>query len=171
MEQGSRFHFTDYQRAELENSFKKFAPNSDGKISIESVNNLVKSLESAKKNQPCADYVMDREGQSAVSKSFLNGSNECDFDTFISTLEDAISKPEVFEKALAQSFRLMDIQNSGYIETQDLMQLADILGENLSGEEEARRIIHRAEDPDEGKMTLKSLRAFLHNDIDQNLSP
>ncbi|CAG9321545.1 unnamed protein product [Blepharisma stoltei] len=167
------FHFTDYQKAELENSFKKFSPNSEGKITIESVNNLIKTIESTKSNKQeisPSDYSVDP--QVAETKTFLNGSSECDFDTFISTLEDAISKPDVFEKALAQSFRLMDMRGTGFIEAQDLMQLAEILGENLSGEEEARRIIHRAEENSEdGKMTIKSLRAFLHNDIDSNLSP
>ena len=44
--------FTDYQKAELENSFKKFNPNKEGKISLESVHNLLNSLDTSPQPKP-----------------------------------------------------------------------------------------------------------------------
>ena len=157
--------FTDYQKAELENSFKKFNPNRESKISIESIGNLIKSLES----------IQNARGNklaSRVSLAFPNGQEECDFEYFIKAIEETISDPEKFEKAVEQTFRLMDLQGNGSIGTQDLMKISEILNENITSEEEAQRIMQRAEiAPGENKMTQESLKYFLKNDLDRNYSP
>ena len=160
-----RITFTDYQKAELENSFKKFNPNNDGKIAIESVSQLLKSLENAHKPNGCK---ISSRGPFA----FPNGQQECDFDSFIKVIEDALSDPIKFEKALEQSFRLMDLQGNGEINTDDLMKISEILNENITSEEEALRILQRAEvNPGENKMNQESLKTFLKNDLDRNYSP
>lgn len=160
----SRVTFTDYQRAELENSFKKFFPSPDGKISIESVGNLLKSLEGLHK----------RNGKTTPRGPMLfpNGHTECDFEYFIKTLEDTLSDPVKFEKALEQSFRLMDIQGNESINTEDLIKISEVLNESITGDEEALRILQRAEiNPGENKMTKESMKSFLKNDFDHNYSP
>jgi Ca2+-binding EF-hand superfamily protein len=163
--EGQRVFFTDYQRAELENSFKKFNPNSEGKISIESVNNLLGSLDSAHKPNT---YKLGITG----SLSFSNGETECDFDMFIKMIEDCLSDPLKFEKALEQSFKLMDLDKKGNINSADLIKLSEILGENISTQEEALRILQRAEiSPGDNKLTQESIKSFLKNDINQSYSP
>lgn len=160
-----RTFFTDYQKAELENSFKKFNPNSEAKVSIENIAGLLKSLERVhnSKNNKIASRTLP---------VFPNGHHECDFDYFIKTIEDTISDPVKFDKALEQTFRLMDLQGNGFINTHDLMKISDVLNENITSDEEALRILQRAEiGPGENKMTQESLKKFLKNDLDRNCSP
>lgn len=161
----NRVLFTDYQRAELENSFKKFMPNQDGKISIDSVSNLLKSLEKAHTPNSCK---ITSKGPMA----FPNGQQECDFEYFIKVIEDTLSDPVKFERALEQSFKMMDIQGKESINTEDLMKISELLNENITSEEEALRILQRAEiNPGDNKMTKDSLKSFLKNDLDRNYSP
>lgn len=171
MEQQRCFKFTDYQRAELENAFKKFTPNAEGQISFENVQKLIHSIED-RKNSHLEIEGDESSGTEVTCSSFPGGANEVSFDQFIAILEESISSPQAFEKALARSFRLMDLKNNGFVDAQDLMKIGDLLGESISSQEEARRILSRAQDLGEnGKLTLKSLRAFLYNDLDPTLSP
>ena len=161
----NRVVFTDYQRAELENSFKKFFPSTEGKISVNSVNNLCRSLENLKSSNTGKSFTRG-------PLSFPNGEQECDFNYFIKVIEDTLSDPVKFEKTLEQSFKLMDIQGKGNINTDDLMKISEVLNENISSEDEALRILQRAENSSgENKMNKDSLKLFLKNDLDRNYIP
>ena len=161
----SRVTFTDYQRAELENSFKKFFPNADGKISINSVNNLCRSLEGIKHPNISKSIIRG-------PLNFPNGEHECDFEYFIKLIEETLTDPAKFEKALEQTFRMMDVQFKGAINSEDLISISEVLNENISSDDEAIRILQRAESaPGEPKISKESLKNFLKNDLDRNYIP
>ena len=156
--------FTDYQKAELENSFKKFNPNKEGKISLESVHNLLNSLDTSPQPKP----KMNQKGLILAS----NEQQEWDFDFFIKTIEETLSDPIKFQNALEQTFKIMDFKGTGSISIENLIQISEILNENITTEEEALRIIQRAEvNPNENHLTLDGLKSFLINDIDHDFSP
>ena len=60
----------------------------------------------------------------------------------------------------------MDFKGTGSISIENLIQISEILNENITTEEEALRIIQRAEvNPNENHLTLDGLKSFLINDI------
>ena len=92
-------------KAELDCSFKEFNLNRESKISIESIGNLIKLLES----------IQNARGNKVVSRAsmaFPNGQKECDFEYFIQAIEETISDPEKIGKAVEKKFRLMDLQGN-----------------------------------------------------------
>jgi len=170
MEEEKSFKFTEYQKAELEGAFNKFNPDDQGKISIGNVQSFVEKLENSGEQRTPKNP--GRNIGLSYSSCFPNSSPECDFESFVSTIENAISDPVVFNRALKQTFKLLDLNNRGFISPEDLVQLGSLLGERIPNEEEGARILSRVQElTDEDRMNLESLRAFFHNDFDQESYP
>jgi Ca2+-binding EF-hand superfamily protein len=129
------------------------------------VNSLCRSLETLKHPNI---------GKSVIRGplTFPNGDQECDFEYFIKLIEDTLSDPSKFEKALDQTFKMMDIQMKGAINSEDLIKISEVLNENISSDEEAVRILQRAESASgESRISKESLKTFLKNDLDRNYIP
>jgi Ca2+-binding EF-hand superfamily protein len=159
MEQES-LRLSEYQKAELENTFRLFNPNSEGKIHISQLVSLLDRLEagfddqterrphrqqslsesSSPLTQPSSPLYPRCESRLSV-QGFPNGSEECDFETFLRIIEENISSAHV-GASLAHTFHLMDLRKIGKIEAQDLRAVAELLGEPIESEGEALRLLN-----------------------------
>jgi Ca2+-binding EF-hand superfamily protein len=160
MEQQEKLQLSEYQKAELENTFRLFNPNSEGKIHISQLSNLLDLLEtgldaqterkphrqqslsesSSPLTQPSSPLNPRYEPRVSVS-SFPSGSEECDFETFLRIIEDNISSDHV-GASLTHTFQLMDLRKIGKIEAKDLKTVAELLGEPIESEGEAQRLLN-----------------------------
>lgn len=130
MEPSQKFEFSDYQKAELENAFKLFHPNEQGKINLNTIKDVIHNFENQSRSSENTQITLNED-------VFPTGTQECDFDQFIKIIEDMLNDPESLEKSMMHTFRLLDFKKSGYIDKQDLMSAAEILGERIADEEEA----------------------------------
>mmetsp|Transcript_9574 Transcript_9574/g.18665 ORF Transcript_9574/g.18665 Transcript_9574/m.18665 type:complete len:192 (+) Transcript_9574:2298-2873(+) len=162
MEQ-EKLQLSEYQKAELENAFRLFKPNSKGKIHVSQVTNLLEGLEIAREEQPTERVGVYRvhslsETNSPLTQppsplsgrpesrfslnSFPNGEDECDFETFLKIIEENMSSYDSLEESLRHTFKLIDVKRTGKIEAQDLKTVADLLGEPIESDAEAQRLLN-----------------------------
>lgn len=155
----AKFVLSDYQIAELENAFRMFSPNADGKIHISKLLDILESFRAAypqvpEMNRPLRVQSLsetsspliqppspDSTSSEQKSLTFTNDSEECDFETFLKLIEDQITSPETVEDNLTHTFQLLDIKKTGRIEASDLRAVAEILGEPIESEAEAQKLL------------------------------
>jgi Ca2+-binding EF-hand superfamily protein len=70
----------------------------------------------------------------------------------------------MFEETLMQTFRLLDLKKTGFIEPSDLAAVGNIVGENLN-EEEALRLLKLADVMDLNKLSYNEFHSFFLKDI------
>eukprot|EP00356_Strombidium_inclinatum_P005678 CAMPEP_0170492762 /NCGR_PEP_ID=MMETSP0208-20121228/12811_1 /TAXON_ID=197538 /ORGANISM="Strombidium inclinatum, Strain S3" /LENGTH=149 /DNA_ID=CAMNT_0010768561 /DNA_START=879 /DNA_END=1328 /DNA_ORIENTATION=+ len=66
---------------------------------------------------------------------FPNGKESLKFEEFINIIKDSCSESEQAENYLILAFSMFDRQKKGYISTEDLKSVFEILGENITDEE------------------------------------
>ena len=97
-------------------------------------------------------------------ESFPNGSQEFSFDQFIELIEESLTNNELFEETLMQTFRLLDVKKTGFIDPSDLAMVGNIVGENIN-EEEALRLLKLADVMDLNKISYNEFHSFFLKDI------
>lgn len=167
MEQDKSFKFNDYQRAELENSFKLFNPDANGEISYSAVQNVLGNLREAAISNPIRK-IKTEPGASLHSASSMTRASY-DYDQFISTVEATLNDPETLDKALHKVFDMMDLRKVGFVDKRDLMAVGHIIGEKIADEEEALKLLSRV-DPSGTRINFDNLKSYVMNDIQPDLN-
>nr|BAN65462.1 EF hand family protein [Babesia bovis] len=107
----------------LDNHFKLVDGNGDGHINKDECKLLYGSL---------GQTVTEAKLNTIVEEAFTDAPTEgIDFECFINTFLEAFALPPN-ERAVREALMLFDRDNSGYIETQELIQLLTTRGEKLS---------------------------------------
>lgn len=161
MEQDKNFRFNDYQRAELENSFKLFNPDSTGEISYSAVSNVLVNLREASISNPIRRRTEPHASLHGASSICSKASY--DYEKFISTVETTLNDPELLDKALHKVFDMMDLRKVGFVDKRDLMAIGHIIGEKITDEEEAMKLLSRV-DAAGTRINFESLKNYVMND-------
>ena len=177
-----KFALSEYQKEELKFVYDLFSP-VNGKISLESAKSLLYKLEEASEKQQffCSPSVKLSKSEPnspdfssspgltpfiniSSIPSFPNGQGECTFEEFTVMYENIMSQTS-YEDLIQHAFALFDIKKTGTFDFKDLQIVADILGETISNDEEARRLINAINPGSNESVTLKEFKEFFMNDI------
>jgi hypothetical protein len=177
-----KFALSDYQKEELKFVYDLFSP-ANGKISLESAKNLLFRLEEASEKQqffmsPSIKLSKSEPNSPEFSTSpgltpfinissivtFPNGQNECTFEEFTTMYENIMSQNS-YEDLIQHAFALFDIKKTGTFDFRDLQVVADILGESIANDDEAKRLINSINPGSNEGVTFKEFKEFFMNDI------
>jgi len=104
--------------------------------------------------------VVDAKGKAVA---FPNGKSTLKFDEFIKLINDSCRDKEKAENYLIHTFALFDREKKGYIQTEDLKKVFELLGEKVN-EEEIQTMVKIAGTKSNDKINFKEFCEFFYKD-------
>eukprot|EP01128_Nolandella_sp_AFSM9_P000065 TRINITY_DN10100_c0_g1_i1.p1 TRINITY_DN10100_c0_g1~~TRINITY_DN10100_c0_g1_i1.p1 ORF type:complete len:158 (+),score=46.94 TRINITY_DN10100_c0_g1_i1:47-520(+) len=140
-----RDDLTEEQIADFRDAFKLFDRDSDGNITIQELETVLRSLGQTPTKDSLA--VM-------IKKVDADGNGEIDFDEFLNMM--ASKMMSTTEDEITQIFQVFDRNQDGFIEPAELMQVMHSLGEELT----AKQIRAMINELDDGGVGMVAFDAF-----------
>ncbi|KAE8710306.1 putative calcium-binding protein CML25 [Hibiscus syriacus] len=143
-------NFTQTQLQEIEEVFKKFDVNGDGKISASELGSILKSL---------GQRPSDEELDDMIKEFDADGDGFIDFHEFIELNTKGIDYEEVLEN-LKDAFSVYDIDGDGSISAEELHEVLQGLGDECSIAE-CRRMISGVDNDGNGMIDFEEFKVMM----------
>lgn len=135
---------------EIKEAFDLFDTEKTGTIDPKELKEAMAALGYEAKNQTIYQMISNLE---------VDGHTELDFKEFLDLMTARMSEKDSKED-IKKIFRLFDEDNTGYITTNNLKQVAKDLGENID-EVEIREMIERADSDGDGRVTFEDFYSIM----------
>jgi len=139
-------------REELKEAFKIFDKDGDGKITVDEVENLLKSL---------GERATRADALEMIAKVDKNNDGTIDFEEFVTLMASAKSSPD--EEMLA-AFKVFDEDGSGTITIDELRKVMRKLGEKVT-EDQLKEMIKAADTNGDGLIDYSEFVKMMKTDI------
>ncbi|XP_074657220.1 neo-calmodulin-like [Tubulanus polymorphus] len=144
-------HYDENNMKKLREAFNRFDKDGDGKISIEELKSLMKTL---------GHDPTDEELQKFMSAFDKDGNNSIEFKEFIDMmLRRERAQPEDI-KEMQQAFNVFDKDGDGYITAEELKSVLGGLGEKLS-DSDVQEMMKEADLDRDGKINYEEFSLML----------
>lgn len=135
---------------ELEQVFKKFDANGDGKISSSELGNIMSSL---------GQEVTNEELETMIKEVDADGDGSIDLDEFIELNTKGVDSDEIMQ-SLKEAFSVYDIDGNGNITAEELHKVMQSLGDNCSIAE-CRRMISGVDSDGDGTINFEEFKVMM----------
>ncbi|XP_039015088.1 probable calcium-binding protein CML25 [Hibiscus syriacus] len=143
-------NFTETQLREIEEVFKKFDANGDGKISASELGSILKSL---------GQRPSDEELENMIKELDVDGDGFIDFHEFIELNTKGIDYEEILEN-LKDAFSVYDIDGDGSISAEELHEVLQSLGDECSIAE-CRKMISGVDNDGNGMIDFEEFKVMM----------
>ncbi|KAK8567512.1 hypothetical protein V6N13_105476 [Hibiscus sabdariffa] len=143
-------NFTQTQLREIEEVFKKFDVNGDGKISASELGSILKSL---------GQRPSDEELDNMIKEFDADGDGFIDFHEFIELNTKGVDYEEVLEN-LKDAFSVYDIDGDGSISAEELHEVLQSLGDECSIAE-CRKMISGVDNDGNGMIDFEEFKVMM----------
>ncbi|KAL4318286.1 hypothetical protein GQ457_18G023290 [Hibiscus cannabinus] len=143
-------NFTQIQLREIEEVFKKFDANGDGKISALELGSILKSL---------GQRPSDEELDNMIREFDADGDGFIDFHEFIELNTNGVDYEEVLEN-LKDAFSVYDIDGDGSISAEELHEVLQSLGDDCSMAE-CRKMISGVDNDGNGMIDFEEFKIMM----------
>jgi len=116
---------SELQHAEFKEAFDEFDKDGSGTISTKELLLVMRSIG----QNPTEDEILE-----LVMESDLNGDGTIDFEEFAEMMKKKSSETDQTE-GLKEAFKIFDRNKNGYIETVELKNVLNMMGQSLTDEE------------------------------------
>ncbi|PPD90854.1 hypothetical protein GOBAR_DD12202 [Gossypium barbadense] len=143
-------NFTQTQLQEIEEVFKKFDANGDGKISASELGSIMKSL---------GQHPSDEELHNMIKEFDADGDGFINFNEFIELNTKGVDSEEVLEN-LKDAFSVYDIDGNGWVSAEELHEVLKSLGEECSIAE-CRKMISGVDNDGNGMIDFEEYKVMM----------
>ncbi|XP_074587129.1 calmodulin-1-like [Curcuma longa] len=131
--------------AEYKEVFSFFDKNGDGRITIEELARVIRSMGHVDPTK--------QELQSMIMEVDVNGNGTIEFNEFLSVMDRKMTEEEA-EEELREAFRVFDIDQNGFISASELMSVMIDLGNNVT-KEQVLEMIGEADTDGDGQVNFE----------------